>query len=76
MMYKNFIYLIPVIIAITVGGLLSCATTKKIFAIDSESKSAAPIQNPFPEESLRKQEKADNIIIRTKKGDRAIEVEL
>jgi tetratricopeptide (TPR) repeat protein len=56
-------------------GISGCATTKSLLAVNTNAPRSAPIQNPFMEDYSSSQEKG-NIILRTKKGDRAIEIEL
>lgn len=55
-----------------IGG---CSTVKSIFALDQPSAQQPPIQNPFDPQYGQTPSK-DNVILRTKKGDRAVEVEL
>ncbi len=54
----------------------SCSTAKKVFAIDTKSQDTLPIHNPFENDRSIQNQKHENIILRTKKGDRSIEVEL
>ncbi len=60
-------------------GLLGCSTVKSIFVPDVASQQAGgPINNPFGEYSSAQasKEPGQNLILRTKKGDRSVEVEL
>ncbi|MGK5087286.1 tetratricopeptide repeat protein [Bdellovibrionota bacterium FG-2] len=65
------------IIAVSMSGA-SCSTLRSLFALDSGKKQAsAPIENPFGEYYPGAQaELHQNMILRTKKGDRSIELEL
>lgn len=59
------------------GSLSACSTVKSVFAIKEETPPNGPITNPFlgydPQSSGRAQE---SVVLRTKKGDRSVEVEL
>lgn len=48
---------------------------KGVFAVDKPEGREPPIQNPFDEASLEKSQ-SENIILRTRKGDRSVEIEL
>jgi len=60
-------------IATAAGG---CSTFKSVLALDKPDKRMAPIHNPFQDYYVQNQPKPENIILRTKKGDRSIEIEL
>ncbi|MBL7716388.1 MAG: hypothetical protein JNL01_13055 [Bdellovibrionales bacterium] len=63
--------------ALTVSAVLlsSCSTMKSMLAIDGQNQNHAPIANPFGNYQQTPTSR-DNIVLRTKKGDRSIEVEL
>ncbi len=58
------------------AGASGCASVKSFFAVDQKSKRLAPIHNPFLDYQLAGKSDRENIVLRTKKGDRAVEVEL
>lgn len=62
---------------LVMGAVLNggCATAKKIFAVQTSASGQAPINNPFIDYARNPGEK-ENIVLRTKKGDRSVEVEL
>ncbi len=62
-------------IAVAAGLGSGCATAKKIFAVQTSASGQAPINNPFIDYAQSNGDK-ENIILRTKKGDRSVEVEL
>lgn len=66
-----------IIAAVTVlaAGNTGCSTFRSVFALDTNSGRQPPIQNPFGNEYVHNQGR-ENIVLRTKKGDRSIEVEL
>lgn len=53
-----------------------CASLKSALAIRPEAEAAGPILNPFTDYYYMSEQSKDNIVLRTKKGDRAIEVEI
>lgn len=55
--------------------LSSCSTMKSVLALDGQNQNHAPIANPFGNYQMTPSSR-DNIVLRTKKGDRSIEVEL
>lgn len=59
-------------------NLSGCSHIKSFFSISSNPSegSSAPIRNPFGEAYQPSNSQKQNIILRTKKGDRAVEVEL
>jgi tetratricopeptide (TPR) repeat protein len=59
----------------TASTFLSCSTIKSALAIRSSSDKLQPIHNPFDLYSWN-QMKQENIILRTKKGERSVEIEL
>ena len=64
---------------LTVGGTAAllasgCSTLRSVFALDGKQKNQGPIHNPF--DAYYPTASHENIILRTKKGDRSIEVEL
>lgn len=61
----------------TVATVAGCSTAKSILAIENKDTGSKPISNPFGDYYLHaKNEPQPNIILRTKKGDRSVEVEL
>jgi len=69
--------LINITAAIVLLGHSGCSTTKDVLAIRSSDADARPIQNPFGD--FYENEKNDpnqSMILRTKKGDRSVEIEL
>ncbi len=52
-----------------------CATVKKIFVTEEPQKVAGPIQNPFGYYDSASA-KSENVTLRSKKGDRSVEVEI
>lgn len=54
---------------------ISCTTVKSIFVADNTREQGRTIANPFGHYSSEK-EPGDSIILRTKKGDSAVEIEL
>ncbi len=68
---RYFKFLSLIVIGMIFGG---CASLKSFFAIEYEI-TRKPIANPFTDYDA-KYAKADAMILRTRKGDRAIEVEL
>lgn len=66
---------------ITVGLIIlmtstGCGTVKKIFAVDDKPERMPPIHNPFAGYEPEGKNKPESIVLRTKKGDRSVEVEL
>lgn len=59
-------------IALTSG----CSSMRGFMAIDPQQQKNTPIANPFGNYYQNGQGPKDNIILRTKKGDRSVEVEL
>ncbi len=61
------------------AGLLSalsaCSTMKSIFAVDNPPVKNTPIANPFDERYSQENNRNENITLRSKKGDRSVEVE-
>src|SRR4051812_6176656 len=53
-----------------------CANMKNFFAVGERSYREPPINNPFGGYLAGAQGNRENIILRTKKGDRSVEVEL
>ncbi|MBY0471169.1 hypothetical protein K2X30_08385 [bacterium] len=58
------------------ASLTSCSTFKSAFALNQETGRTGPILNPFESYSAQEDPRKENIILRTKKGDRAVEVEI
>jgi tetratricopeptide (TPR) repeat protein len=77
--FKNQRRLIWISCLAAAGGISlgSCSSVKSMFAMDPPPATSGPIQNPFGElyPASGAKEK-DNIVLRTKKGDRAVEIEL
>jgi tetratricopeptide (TPR) repeat protein len=57
-------------------GLGGCSSLKSALAIHGSDAPPAPIHNPFGDFYGTSKEPNQNVILRTKKGDRSIEVEL
>jgi tetratricopeptide (TPR) repeat protein len=53
-----------------------CSTFRSIFALDKKYEASKPIDNPFGDYSSDFGTKRENVVLRTKKGDRSIEVEI
>ena len=67
------------VVLATLALISACGTVKSIFVPENASQQAGgPINNPFGEYSAAQNAKdsSNNIILRTKKGDRSVEVEL
>ncbi|OFZ71827.1 MAG: hypothetical protein A3K03_04375 [Bdellovibrionales bacterium RIFOXYD1_FULL_44_7] len=65
-----------IIIEIITGFGTGCASLKSFFAMNPPTAKHAPIQNPFDTYLPDGPGNRENIVLRTKKGDRSIEVEL
>jgi hypothetical protein len=63
-----------IVLALLAGG--GCATVKSALAINTNSGASQPIHNPFGDQYAAGQDRSQNMILRTKKGDRAVEIEL
>jgi len=57
-------------------GLGGCANLRTILAADPGPKNQGPIANPFEAYMGEDRAKQNNVVLRTKKGDRSVEVEL
>lgn len=59
-------------------GATGCSSVRSALALnnDQNSASSAPIHNPFGEVNAQNADRSQNMILRTKKGDRAVEIEL
>jgi tetratricopeptide (TPR) repeat protein len=65
------------IIAAAVGaGLSSCSTLRGMMGSDGTAERQAPINNPFGDYYYGPNANKESVILRTKKGDRSVEVEL
>lgn len=53
-----------------------CASLRSALALENRDKAGGPIHNPFGDYSPSKNEPSQNVVLRTRKGDRAVEVEL
>ena len=51
-----------------------CSTLKSVFALNDKNEPNKPITNPFPDYSASKAD-SQSVFLRTKKGDRTVEVE-
>lgn len=71
--HSRFIKLVVLSVCLLI--LSGCASVKNFFAVDSKPPQQGPIANPFLDFSPQDR-KQDNIVLRTKKGDRSFEVEL
>lgn len=58
------------------GTASGCASLKSALAVNSGSSGSAPIHNPFGDQTAAAADHSQNMILRTKKGDRAVEIEL
>ncbi len=58
--------------------LSGCASLKSFFAVNNDKGASGPIHNPFGEQyaSGGNGDRAQNMILRTKKGDRSVEIEI
>lgn len=56
--------------------LNACSSMRGFFAANSNERDVRPISNPFGEQFGAESQKSQNMVLRTKKGDRAVEVEL
>ena len=68
-----------VMIIITLCASLSlqgCSTLKSIFGMNKKTEDSKPIDDPFGNYSSEFGSPQENIVFRTKKGDRAVEVEI
>lgn len=59
----------------TLSMLISCTTAEKVFGIHGSEK-LKPISNPFGDYKVSSQAEVAPMVLRTKKGDRAVEIEL
>ncbi len=57
-------------------GSIGCSTTKSVLAIEATEGERQPIHNPFGNYQLDGESRKDPYVVRTRKGDRSIEVEL
>lgn len=71
---KPFLILI-LLTGVVFATLCGCSSVKSALALNSSSDKPKPIGNPFDQYSMA-QAKNENIILRSKKGDRAVEIEL
>ncbi|MBC7690419.1 MAG: hypothetical protein H7222_01510 [Methylotenera sp.] len=56
-------------------SLMGCSTLKSVFVTDTSPDRAGPIQNPFGGYDSN-DNKHENIVLRSKRGDRSVEVEI
>lgn len=70
-------------LGIAIGGAAAlvlaapgCASVKSFLALDAKAEKAPPISNPFGTFYGNGPGSRENIVLRTKKGDRSVEVEL
>jgi tetratricopeptide (TPR) repeat protein len=62
---------------ILAAALLSgCASMRNFFAVSNPDQPSGPIHNPFGDFYAGKNDPSQNVVLRTKKGDRSVEVEL
>jgi tetratricopeptide (TPR) repeat protein len=54
----------------------ACSTVKSVLAVSPHDNQSKPIQNPFGDFYSAAENNKQNIVLRTKKGDRSVEVEL
>jgi hypothetical protein len=64
--------------AVVLLALSGCASMKSVFAVNPQSGVSGPIHNPFGDQYSAggPGDRSQNVILRTKKGDRAVEIEL
>ncbi|HAR43923.1 MAG TPA: hypothetical protein DCS07_15025 [Bdellovibrionales bacterium] len=73
---KYWVITIP-ILALATTGMVMMSGCASMLAVNSDSRNSQPINNPFGDlYSNGRTEAPDPIILRTKKGDRSVEVEL
>src|SRR4051812_9560923 len=67
-----------VALAAILCALSGCASMKSVFAVNPPSGATGPIHNPFGDQygAGGPGDRSQNVILRTKKGDRAVEIEL
>lgn len=64
-------------IAILAPGATGCSTLGSVFGADTDKgRAQPPIHNPFPDYYAGADGSRENIILRTRQGDRSVEVEL
>ena len=70
--------LVKILTALMMGALIfsGCSSVKTLFAANSQQNQSKPIQNPFGDLYPNGDNNKQNIVLRTKKGDRSVEVEL
>lgn len=56
--------------------LTGCSTARSFFAVKDPNEANGPIRNPFGDYDPGKGDATQNLVLRTRKGDRAVEVEL
>jgi tetratricopeptide (TPR) repeat protein len=74
MLNRNRLLILAVVLVMAVTGY-GCASLRSLFAFDPPPAKVGPIHNPFDYYTITNSNK-ENIILRTKKGDRSVEVEL
>lgn len=69
--------LLASLLSVSIGGS-GCASVRSALAIDGNAGSSSPIHNPFGEQFAGSggADRSQNMILRTKKGDRSVEIEL
>jgi tetratricopeptide (TPR) repeat protein len=69
--------LIKISVLTLAASLTGCASMRSFFALNNASQApSAPIHNPFGDNYAGKNDSSQNLILRTKKGDRSVEIEL
>jgi tetratricopeptide (TPR) repeat protein len=70
--------LITLSVVAAAASLSGCASMRSFFALNSATPqgNSAPIHNPFGDNYPGKNDASQNLILRTKKGDRSVEIEL
>jgi tetratricopeptide (TPR) repeat protein len=70
--------MIAALMMVAATNVAGCAAMRPIFAINNSQQrgDVGPIGNPFGPAGVGKEESSQAIILRTKKGDRSVEVEL
>lgn len=70
-------FTLPILVLVATLGSSGCSSMRSVLALDGPgSERPAPIHNPFGKYYSGTQDHSENIVLRTKKGDRSIEVEL
>jgi tetratricopeptide (TPR) repeat protein len=63
-------------LTVTMSLSTGCASMRSFLAVGNSNQASGPIHNPFGEVYPGKGDTSQNLILRTKKGDRSVEIEL